>query len=188
MLQVPRSLAVLLPLPVFSLTPPYLASTAFRTFKQALSDELLRHSTSHIELFCPFPSLGLLLDKTNRKRTLDIAFINSRPLAGNHAWEEVDLSFAECGCLAVVKLNRLWQLELPDLKPVCIMEATSLAAAIFWDPLFAPHYCHTVKWAFKLGLKTRGIASGVVKEKIESVWANKTISQLDQLFWNNPEW
>ena len=45
-----------------------------------------------------------------------------------------------------------------------------------------------MKLAFKLGLKMRGIVNDVVKEKIESVLANKTISPLDQLFWNSSKW
>lgn len=44
-----------------------------------------------------------------------------------------------------------------------------------------------MKLAFKLGLKMQGITSDMVKERIELVWANKTINQLDQLVWNNPE-
>ena len=66
-------------------TPPHLASTAFRTFKQALSDKPLHCSTSLREFFCPFPPLGSLPDKINRKRTLDIAFINTCSFAGSHA-------------------------------------------------------------------------------------------------------
>lgn len=184
---VPRSLAVLSPLLMLGLTPPHLASTALKTFKQALSNELLRRSTSFAESLCPFPPLGSLPNKTDRKRTFDIAFINSRPLAGNHAREEVDLSFAECGYPAAVKLNRSWQLELLDLKPVCIIETICLAAAIFWDTSFTLCHCYTVKLAFKLGLKTRGIASSVVKERIKFVWANRNICQLDQLFRKNLE-
>ena len=68
------------------------------------------------------------------------------------------------------------------------MEAIPLAAAIFWNPLFATCHCHTVKLTFKLGLRMQSIVSGVVKEKIEWVWANQTISQLNQLFRNNLEW
>ena len=185
---VPGSPAVLLPLPVLGPTPPHLVYTALKTFKRALSDKPWRRSTSPAKPLCPVPPLGLLPGKTDCKRTFDTAFINSRQLPGNYAWEEFDLSFAECGYPAAVKLNRSWQLELLNPKPVCIMEAIPLATAIFWDLSFAPCYCYNVKLAFKLGLRTRDIASGVVKEKIESVWANRTLSQLDQLFWNNPEW
>ncbi len=171
--------------------PTQLTSSALRTFKRTLSDESLgRRSTSPslAEPLHPFPTVGPLLEKSNRKRLFDTAFINSRPLAGNHAAKEVDLSFGECGCPAPVKLNRSWQLELLDCKPVYIKEAIPLTAALFWEPLFAPCPRHTLKLASKLGLRTRGITSGVVKERIEAVWVNKTIRQLDQLFQNNPEW
>lgn len=116
-----------------------------------------------------------------------MAFINSRPLAGNHAAKEFNLSFEEYGCLAPVKFNRFWQLELWDCKLVCIIEAIPLAAVLFGNPLFAPCLRHTMKLASKLELKTWSIANGIVKERIEFVWANKTIHQLDQLFQNNPE-
>ena len=68
------------------------------------------------------------------------------------------------------------------------MEAISLTAALFWDPLFALCLRYAMKLASKLGLKTRSIASRLFKERIESVWANRTICQLDQLFQNNSEW
>lgn len=83
--SVPRSTVVLLLLPVLSPTPPHLVSITVRTFKQVLSDKLLcRRSTTPIEFFHPFPPFNLLPDKTNRKRTCDIAFNNSRQIAGNH--------------------------------------------------------------------------------------------------------
>ncbi len=152
--------------------PIRLTSSALRTFKQALSDQPLgRQSTSPspAKPLCPFSTLGPLSEKSDCKRPFDTTFINSRLLSGNHVAKEVDLSFGECGCLAPVKLNRSWQLELLDRKPVCIMEAIPLTAALFWDPLFAPCPCHTMKLASKLELKTQGIASGVVKERIEAV-------------------
>ena len=77
--------------------------SALKTFKQALSDKLLgRQSTSPSppELFYPFPILGPLPKKNNRKQSFDTTFINSRPLAANHTAKEVDLSFKECGCPA----------------------------------------------------------------------------------------
>ena len=114
-------------------------------------------------------------------------FINSCPHAGNHAIKKVDLSFGECECPAPIKLNRSWQLELLDHKSVYIMKAIPLAAALFWDPLFAACPRHNMKLISKLELKMRNIASGVVKEIIESVWINATIRQLDQLFRNNSE-
>ena len=180
---VSRSAAVLSSLLILGPTPPHLASTVLKIFKRALSDELLRgHSTSPAEPLCPFPPLGSLPNKTDCKQTFDTAFINSCLFAGNHSWEEFDLSFKEYGSSVAVKLNRSWQFELLDPELVCIMEAILLAAAIFWDPSFAPCHCHSVKLAFKLGLRTQSIVSGVVKQRVELVWANRTISQLDQLF------
>lgn len=80
------SLAVLLLLLVLGLATPHLAFLALRTFKRVLSDESLHHySISLIELLYLFPPLSLLPNKTDRKRTFDIAFINSCQLAGNHA-------------------------------------------------------------------------------------------------------
>ena len=105
---IPKSPAVLLLLPVLGPTSPYLASTSLKTFKQTLSNEFLRRSTSFAELLCPFLPLGLLPNKTNHKRTFDIAFINSCLLAGNYAQEKVDMNFAKCGCPAAVKLNLSW--------------------------------------------------------------------------------
>ncbi len=153
-------------------TPTRLTSSALKTFKQALSDESLgRQSTSPClaELLCLFPTLGPLPKKSNCKRLFDTAFINSLPLARNHTAEEVDLSFGKCRCPAPVKLNQLWQLELLDRKPVYIIEAIPLTAALFWEPLFTPCPCHTMKLASKLGLRTWGIASEVIKERIEAV-------------------
>lgn len=48
--------------------------------------------------------------------------------------------------------------------------------------------CHTMKLVFKLGLKINKIMSGVVKERIKTIWNNKTINQLSKLFRDNPEW
>ena len=191
--------ALMSPLPVLG-PPLLLGPSPLRTFKQSLSDEPRpRVSTSPAKLLHPFPALGALnpndnngsynpTDKNKCKRGFDIAFISSRPLAGNHDKEEVDLSFAGCGCPAAVKLNRSWQLDLLDPKPVCIIKAIPLASALFWDLSFAPYTRHTLKLAFKLGLRTNKIKSGVMKERIEAVWANRTISLLDRLFRDNPEW
>ena len=156
-------------------------------------------SVSPVKPLCPFPALGALnLDNNNGlynstnknkcKQGFNTAFIKSCPLASNHDQEELDLSFAGYRCPAVVKLNRSWQLDLLNLKPVCIIEAILLAAALFWDPFFAPCTCHIMKLAFKLGLRTNRIKSGIVKERIEAVWANKTINLLDRLFRDNLEW
>lgn len=106
---VPRSPAVLSPFFVLDPTSPHLASTALRTFKQALLDKLLRqYSTSFAELDCPFLPLDLLPNKTKHKQTFDTVFVNSRSLADNYIQEDVDLSFAECGRSIGVKLNWLW--------------------------------------------------------------------------------
>lgn len=95
-----------------------------------------------------------------------MTFVNSHLLAGNHIAKEVHLSFGKCGCLVPVKLNQLWQLELLDRKPVYIMEAIPLVAALFWNPLFATCPRHTMKLVLKLGLRMQGIASRVIKERI----------------------
>lgn len=167
--SVPRSLAVLLPFFVLGPIPLYLTSITRKTFKQALSDKALCHSTSFAKLFCPFLPLGLLPNKTDYKRTFDKAFINSCPVAGNYVWEEVDWSFLKCGFPATTKLNRSWQLELLNFKPICIMESMPHTAAIIWNLSFLLGYRHNVKLTFKLGLRTQGIASDVFKERIELV-------------------
>lgn len=82
---VPRSLAILSFFTGFSLIFLYLASTALRIFKQALSDKFLYSSTSFAEFFYPFPPLGLLSNKTDCKQTFDIAFINFCLFVGNYA-------------------------------------------------------------------------------------------------------
>ena len=172
--------ALMLPLPVLGRLLP-LRPLPLRTFKQSLSDELWPHVlTSLAKPFCLFPALSVVnpdnnnglynpTNKNKHKRGFDTAFINSRPLAGNHDQKEVDLSFAGCGCPTTVKLNRLWQWDLLDPKPVYIIEAISLAAAFYGDPFFATCTCHTMKLAFKLGLKTNKIKSGMVKERIKAV-------------------
>ena len=42
--------------------------------------------------------------------------------------------------------------------------------------------------AKKLGFKTRNLSSALVKESIQSIWANKIIGQLNALFEKNPNW
>ena len=60
-----------------------------------------------VPLFLPlFPSSGI------SERKVDKTFINTWPLANNHAKEEVDLSFALYGYPPTVKLNKPWQIEL----------------------------------------------------------------------------
>ena len=157
---------------LLALAPTHLTSSALRTFQLALSDESLHcHSTSP-SLVGPlhlFPTLSPLSEKNEHKRLFDITFINSRPLAKNHAVQEVDLSFGEYGCPAPVKFNRSWQLEMLDCQVVCIMEAISLATALFRDLIFAPCPCHTMNLISKLGLRMRNITSGVVRETIKSI-------------------
>lgn len=132
-----RSLAVLLFLFVFDLTSFYLTFIVFKTLKQALSNEPLHNSTGPLKLIYPFLPLGLLLNKTNHKQTFEIAFINSRLLASNHAQVKVDLSFTKYSCSAAMWLNRLWKLKLLDPKPVYIMKTFFFATEIFCDLLFA---------------------------------------------------
>ena len=191
--------ALLLPLPSV-LSPPFiLESSPFRTFKRSLSDEpwprVLSSPAKPLRLFLAFDTYNPddnngSYNSTNnneRKRGFNTTFINSRPLAGNHDQEEIDLSFAGCRYLDTVKLNRSWQLDLFDPKPVCIIKAIPLAIALFSDPTFAPYPCHTMKLAFKLGLRTNKIISGVVKERIETIWANRIVSLLNRLFRDNPK-
>ena len=188
---------LMLPLPMLGL-PLFLRSSLLRTFKQFLSDKRwLPMSTSSAKLFCRFSTLDALnlednnssynpTNKNKRKRGFDTTFINSCPLTGNYDQKEVDLSFAGCKCPAAVKLNRSWQLDLFDPKPVCIIEDILLAAALFWDLFFASCICHTMKLALKLGLRTNKRKNGMVKKRIEAVLANKTVSLLDRLFKDNP--
>ena len=148
--------------------------------KRAASEEAF---SPRAPLFLPlFPSSGI------GEKKLDKIFINTRPLADNHAEEEVDLSFAMCGCPPTVKLNRPWQIELLERRPAYIVETILLAAAIFWDPNFVPCPHHMLNLATKLGLKTKNLPSALVKERIQSIWANRTIGQLYALFKENPDW
>ena len=75
-----------------------------------------------------------------------------------------------------------------NLKLVCIIEAIVLAAALFLDSTFAPCPFYTMKLAFKLDLKTNKIQNGIVKKRIETIWANRTVTLLDRFFKNHPEW
>ncbi len=68
------------------------------------------------------------------------------------------------------------------------MEVIPLAAAIFWDPYFLLCPKHTLKLAKKLGLKTKNLKAEIVKERIEQIWVNKIIAELDLLFKNNLNW
>lgn len=101
-------ISTLLSRSMFSPNLTYFTSSTLRIFKQALSNKLLRHyltSPNPTKLFCPFSTLGPLPKKNNRKWPFDTTFINSCLLTKNHAAKEVDLSFGECRCSALVKLN-----------------------------------------------------------------------------------
>ena len=93
-----------------------------------------------------------------------------------------------CGCSLAVKLNRPRQIKLLEQRPACIVETISLATAIFLVPNFVPCPRHTLNLAKKMGLKTRNLSSALVKERIQSIGAKKTIGQLDVLFKENPNW
>ena len=139
--------------------------------KRASSEELcsgrIKKAASE-EAFSPRAPLFLLLFPSSSigERKLDKTFINTWPLANNHAKEEGDLSFAMCECPSTVKLNRPWQIELLKRRPTYIVETITLAAAIFWDPNFVPCPRHTLNLARKLGLKTKNLPSALVKERI----------------------
>ena len=126
--------------------------------KKAASEEAFSPNAPLFLLLFPSSSIG--------ERKLDKTFINTWPLANNHAKEEGDLSFAMCECPSTVKLNRPWQIELLKRRPTYIVETITLAAAIFWDPNFVPCPRHTLNLARKLGLKTKNLPSALVKERI----------------------
>lgn len=117
--------------------------------------------TSLIKPFRPFSALDLynLTNNNKCKRNFDIAFLTSRLLADNHDQEKIDLSFAGCSCPDTGTLNRSWQLDLLDLMPICIIEVIPLVAALFWNSIFMPCPCNTIKLAFKLGLRMKRIKS-----------------------------
>ena len=178
----------------------FLRSLSLRTFKRFLLDEpqlyILTTLTKPLHLFLALGAYNPdnnngLYNPTNNNKCIwdfDIAFINSHPLAGNHDQKEEDLSFAGCECLNAIKLNRSWQLDLLNPKPVCIIKAIPLTSALFWDLTFALCLCHTMKLAFKLGLRMNKIKNDIVKKRIETIWANRTVSLLDRLFRDNLEW
>ena len=72
-----------------------------------------------------FPFSDISKGKPNK------TFINTRPLANNHAKKGIDLSFAVCGYPLAVKLNRSWQKELLERRLTYIIETILLVAAIF---------------------------------------------------------
>ncbi len=138
---------------------------------------------------CPspplFPSNGL-----GEKRSFDKAFnLDYRPLTNDRTGEEVDLSFAYSQCPLAVKVKRPWQRKFLDRKSICMVEAIPLAAAIFWDlGNFVLCTWHMLNLAKKLGLKTKNLKTDIVKERIEQIWANRTLAGLDKLFANKPDW
>lgn len=92
---IPKSLPVLSSFLVLSLISSYLALTALKTFKQALSHEFLWHLTGFEKFFYLFPPFSLLLNKINCNLIFYIIFINFCLLADNHIQKEVDLSLAK---------------------------------------------------------------------------------------------
>lgn len=99
-------------------------------------------STRSIKFFCPFSGLSTynpdnnnssynLINNNKRKQSFDTIIINSCLLVSNYNQEELDLSFTGYRCLDTVKLNQLWQLDLLDPKPICIIKAILLVAALF---------------------------------------------------------
>ena len=78
-------------------------------------------------------------------------------------------------------------MELLERRPACIVETIPLPAAIFWDPNFVPCPRYTLNLAKKMGFKTRNLSGALFKERIQSIWANKTIGQLEALFKENPD-
>lgn len=110
-----------------------------------------------------------LTNINKRKQGFNTTFINSYPLDGNYNQKEVKLSFVSYRCLNTVKLNWSWQLNLLNLKPICIIKIISLVAAIFLHPTFVPCPCHTIKITFQLGLKINKIKNGILKERIKTV-------------------
>ncbi len=88
------------------------------------------------------------------KRLFDQAFITQMLIASTQQQEELDLSFGQCSYSAFVKMNRSWQSELYDPKPVCLLEAIPLLSLLFWDDSFVPCTRHIALLAKKLGLTT----------------------------------
>lgn len=137
-----------------------------------MSEEPLYHHLTYLSFakpLCPFPTLGPISKKNDCQWPFNMIFINSRPLTINHTIKEVDLRFGKYECPILVKLNRLWQLELLNRKSVYIIEAIPLIATLLLDLLFAPYPYHTIKLAILLGLRTWSIISKIVNKKIKSV-------------------
>lgn len=157
-------------------TITHLLSSVFRIFKQILSNECLRYRlTSSIKPLCFISTLNLLQKRSKYKQFFDTIFTNSRLLTGNHIAKEVHLSFGKSECPIQVKLNQLWQLELLDQKPVCIIEANLLTAILFQDLLFISCLRQTMKLLSKPEFRIQGMINRIVKKSIELVWVNKII-------------
>ena len=75
-----------------------------------------------------------------------------------------------------------------DQKPLCMVGAIPLAAAVFWDPSFVLCLRHTLNLTKKLDLKTKNLKSDIIKERIQKIRANRIMVQLDELFKSNLDW
>ena len=145
---------------------------------------------SSLLLSIEHPSSLIFFSSTcDQKRTFDKAFdINYRLLARDHNAEEVDLSFVRCQYPPAINANRELQQELLNTKVVYMAEAISLVAAFFWDLNFLLCPRHILNLGKKLGFKTKSLKIDLVKVRIEEIWANKTIAELDVFFTNNLDW
>lgn len=65
------------------------------------------------------------------KRLFNPAFITQKPIASTQEEDELDLSFGQYSYSMSVKMNRSWQSELYDPKPVCLLEAILLLSFLF---------------------------------------------------------
>lgn len=162
--------------------PTHLKFSILQIFKKALSNEHWNRcstSPSSVEPLHLFLTLGLLPEKNDCKQSFDMAFINSCSLVENYAAKEMDQSFENSGYFLLIRLNWFWQFELLDCKLIYIIDVIFQVVILFWNLLFIPCLCYTMKLASKLGLRIWTIASRVVKEKIKLVNAYKIIRQLD---------
>ena len=73
--------------------------------------------------FFPSSSIG--------EKKFDKIFINTWPLANNHAKEKVNISIAGCGGPLAGKLNKPWQIEFLEWRPAYIVETIPLTAVMF---------------------------------------------------------
>lgn len=161
-------------------------SLSLRKFKQSLSNKFWPYISTSSTFYYLFSTPDLDLNNNNKcKQIFDIVFINSHLLVSNHIIKQVDMSFVIYRYPAIIKLNRCWQLDLLDPKLVYIIKAIPLTIGLFWDLIFVLCPCHISKQGVKLSLRINRLNNGMVKERIETIWANKTISQLDKLFRDN---